>query len=74
MPEEDWEYGGDNNDIIQLPFVAEKCIDGSHGVMHDQSMDMLGNKTSNLKKAGLRSLVDFVICTQRSSTLLVEVS
>ena len=80
VPEEDWDYGGDNNDILELPIVTEKYVDGSKGVMHDKQMDLSGKKqkvknmSSSSKKGGLSSLVDFVALMPRSSMVLVEVS
>ena len=42
VPEEDWEYAGDKNDILEFPIVTEKYIDGSQDVMHDKSMELSG--------------------------------
>ena len=44
VPEEDWEYSGDKNDILELPIVTEKYIDSSTGVMHDKTMELSGKK------------------------------
>jgi len=44
VPEEDWDYGGETNDILELPIVTEKYIDASKGVMHDKQMDLSGKK------------------------------
>ena len=78
VPAEDWDYGGEKHDILELPIVTEKYIDASKGVMHDKQMDLSGkNKrsemSSSLKKGGLRSLVDFVTLMPRCSMVLVEV-
>ena len=79
VPEEDWEYSGDKNDILELPIVTEKYIDSSTGVMHDKTMELSGkNKrlkmSSSLQKGGLSSLVDFVALMPRSSMVWVGVS
>ena len=42
VPDEDWDDGGETNDILELPIVTEKYIDASKGVMHDKQMDLLG--------------------------------
>ena len=79
VPEEDWEYSGDKNDILELPIVTEKYIDSSTGVMHDKTMELSGknkrsNMSSSLQKGGLSSLVDFVALMPRSSMVWVDVS
>ena len=79
VPEEDWEWEGDRNDILELPIIAEKYIDGSTGVIHDKAMELSGknkrpNMSSSSQKGGLSSLVDFVALMPRSSKVWVEVS
>ena len=49
VPEEDWDYGGEKNDILELPIDTEKYVDGSEGVMHDKQMDLSGTKTNDQK-------------------------
>ena len=49
VPEEDWDYSLDKNDILELPIVTEKYIDSSTGVMHDKTMELSGKKTKGRK-------------------------
>ena len=46
VPEEDWDDGGDINDILEFPIVTKKYIDGSKGVMYDKQMDLSGKAKS----------------------------